>query len=113
MMEFPQIAWYRRDCQERPVQCQGPCNKPATDSGAFAYPYTVDVLNLVDPTNPVLLDTIDANAEGGGANSVAVRNGVAAVAIEANVKTDPGKVVFYDASTLAKISEVEVGALRE
>jgi hypothetical protein len=72
---------------------------------------TVDVLNLADPTNPVLLDTIDASAEGGGANSVAVSGGVAAVAVEAAVKTDPGKVVFYDTLTLAKISEVPVGAL--
>jgi hypothetical protein len=64
---------------------------------------TVDVLNLADPTNPVLLDTIDASAEGGGANSVAVSGGVAAVAVEAAVKTDPGKVVFYDTLTLAKI----------
>ncbi|NGP53391.1 choice-of-anchor I family protein [Thioalkalivibrio sp. XN8] len=71
----------------------------------------VDVLNLADPSNPVLLDTIDASAEGGGANSVDVYDGVAAVAIEAAVKTDPGKVVFYDTSTLAKISEVTVGAL--
>lgn len=71
----------------------------------------VDVLNLSDPSNPVLLDTIDASAEGGAANSVAVRDGVAAVAIEAAVKTDPGKVVFYDTLTLAKISEVTVGAL--
>jgi hypothetical protein len=72
---------------------------------------TVDVLNLSDPANPVLLDTIDASAEGGAANSVAVSNGVAAVAIEATVKTDPGKVVFYDTLTLAKISEVTVGSL--
>jgi len=72
---------------------------------------TVDVLNLANPANPVLLDTIDASAEGGAVNSVAVNNGVAAVAIEAAVKTDPGKVVFYDTLTLAKISEVTVGAL--
>jgi hypothetical protein len=72
---------------------------------------TVDVLNLSDPTNPVLLGTINAQAEGGSANSVAVSNGVLAVAIEATVKTDPGKVVFYDATTLAKISAVPVGAL--
>ncbi len=71
----------------------------------------VDALNLADPGNPVLLGTIDASAEGGAANSVAVYGGVAAVAIEAIPKTDPGKVVFYDALTLAKISEVTVGAL--
>ena len=72
---------------------------------------TVDVLNLSNPANPVLLGTINAQAEGGVANSVAVRNGVVAIAIEATVKTDPGKVVFYDATTLAKISSVPVGAL--
>jgi DNA-binding beta-propeller fold protein YncE len=72
---------------------------------------TVDVLNLSNPANPVLLGTIDAQAEGGSANSVAVRNGVLAVAVQGAVKTDPGKVVFYDANTLARISSVAVGAL--
>lgn len=72
---------------------------------------TVDVLNLSDPANPVLLGTINAQAEGGSANSVAVKRGVVAVAIEAAAKTDPGKVVFYDALTLAKLSAVTVGAL--
>jgi DNA-binding beta-propeller fold protein YncE len=72
---------------------------------------TVDVLNLASPGNPVLLGTIDAQAEGGAANSVAVRDGVLAVAIQGDVKTDPGKVVFYDANTLARISSVAVGAL--
>lgn len=72
---------------------------------------TVDVLNLSNPTNPVLLGTINAQAEGGYANSVAVRNGVVAVAIEATVKTDPGKVVFYDTLTLARLGSAAVGAL--
>lgn len=72
---------------------------------------TVDVLNLSDPTNPVLLGTINASAEGGSANSVAVHNGTVAVAIEGTVKTDPGKVVFYDGATLARIGSATVGAL--
>jgi hypothetical protein len=72
---------------------------------------TVDVLNVADPTAPVLLETIDASAEGAGANSVAVFDGVAAVAIEADPKTDPGKVVFYDTSSLQKLGEADVGAL--
>lgn len=71
----------------------------------------VDVLDVSNPANPTLIDTIDASAEGGSANSVAVRDGVAAVAIEADTKTDPGKVVFYDTSTLAKLGEASVGAL--
>jgi len=72
---------------------------------------TVDVLNVADPSAPVLLETIDASAEGDSANSVDVFGGVLAVAIQADPKTDPGKVVFYDTTTLAKIGEAEVGAL--
>lgn len=72
---------------------------------------TVDVLDVSDPSDPELIDTIDASAEGGGANSVAVHGGVAAVAIEAATKTDPGKVVFYNTATLAKLGEAAVGAL--
>jgi hypothetical protein len=71
---------------------------------------TIDVINLADPANPVLLGTINAQSEGGSANSVAVRSGVVAVAIESTVKTSPGKVVFYDALTLARLSSVAVGA---
>lgn len=71
----------------------------------------IDVINVSNPEDPALLDTIDASAEGASANSVAVFGGVAAVAIEADPKTDPGKVVFYDTSTLAKLGEAPVGAL--
>jgi DNA-binding beta-propeller fold protein YncE len=72
---------------------------------------TVDVLNVADPAAPVLLETIDASADGDGANSVDVSGGVLAVAIQADPKTDPGKVVFYDTTTLNKLGEAEVGAL--
>ncbi|WP_166263393.1 choice-of-anchor I family protein [Marinobacter caseinilyticus] len=72
---------------------------------------TVDVLDIQDPTRPVLLNTIDASAEGGSANSVAVYGGLVAVAIEATTKTDNGKVVFYNALGLGKLGEVTVGAL--
>ena len=72
---------------------------------------TVDVIDVSDPTAPELIDTIDASAEGASANSVAVSNGIVAVAIEADPKTDPGSVVFYSASSLAKLGEVAVGAL--
>lgn len=72
---------------------------------------TVDVLDIANPNAPALIDTLDASAEGASANSVAVANGIVAVAIEADPKTDPGKVVFYSATTLAKLGEVTVGAL--
>lgn len=72
---------------------------------------TVDVLDINDPETPNLLDTIDATAEGGAANSVAVFGDLLAVAIEATVKQDNGKVVFYNTTDLNKIGEVTVGAL--
>jgi len=72
---------------------------------------TVDVLDIQDPSSQVLLQTIDATAEGASANSVAVHDGLVAVAIEAEVKQDPGKVVFYNAGDLGKVGSVTVGAL--
>jgi|AZIH01.1.fsa_nt_gi hypothetical protein len=72
---------------------------------------TVDVLDIQDPSQPVLLRTIDATAEGASANSVAVFGNLVAVAIEATVKQDNGKVVFFNATDLGKVGEVTVGAL--
>jgi DNA-binding beta-propeller fold protein YncE len=72
---------------------------------------SVDVLDIVDPTHPVKIETIDASEIGAGANSVAVSRGIVAVAIEAEVKTDNGVVAFYRASDLELLNTVEVGAL--
>jgi len=72
---------------------------------------TVDVLDINDPTNPMLMGTIDASSIGKVANSVAVYKGLVAVAIEADDKQAPGKVAFYDATDLSYINDVTVGAL--
>jgi len=72
---------------------------------------TVDVLDINDPALPTLMGTIDASAEGGPANSVAVFGNLVAVAIEASVKQDNAKVVFYNTADLNKIGQVTVGAL--
>jgi DNA-binding beta-propeller fold protein YncE len=47
----------------------------------------------------------------GFVNSVAIRNGLAAFAIESGVRTAPGSVGFYDTRTRAPIGHVTVGAL--
>lgn len=52
----------------------------------------------------------------GGVNSVAVKNGIVAIAAQAQTKTDPGTVVFYDAlaadpSAASALGSVTVGAL--
>lgn len=75
---------------------------------------TVDVLNATDPSNLVKVGQIDARAAGdslGAANSVAVRNGLVAVAIEADPVTAPGLIAFYDASTFELLRTVPAGAL--
>lgn len=71
---------------------------------------TVDILDLSNPTQPVKIGSINATAYGASANSVDVKKGVVAVAIEANPKQNPGKVVFFNTNG-SFISEVTVGAL--
>lgn len=70
---------------------------------------TVDILDLTNPAAPTKINTITPAS--GAVNSVAIYNGVAAVAIQDAVKTNPGKVSFYRTSDLTLISSVTVGAL--
>ncbi|PSR19523.1 bifunctional metallophosphatase/5'-nucleotidase [filamentous cyanobacterium CCP3] len=70
----------------------------------------VEVLDISDPSAPTKLFEIDPSAFGAGANSVAVANGIVAVAIEAAEKTDPGSVVFFDIDGNF-LNAVTVGAL--
>lgn len=57
---------------------------------------TIGVLNIDDPANPTLANTLDLSVYGDGVNSVAVSNGIVAVAVEADPKQDPGSIVFFD-----------------
>lgn len=64
---------------------------------------TVDVLNATDPAFPVKIGQVDLKsipgfdpAKIGPANSVAARDGLLAVAVEASPKSDPGLIAFYD-----------------
>lgn len=70
-------------------------------------------LHILDFNNPAALTetkNVDMSVYGGGINSVAVRKGIVAVAVEASPKTDSGKVVFLDASGTF-LKEVKTGAL--
>jgi hypothetical protein len=71
---------------------------------------SIDVLDISDPTSPALLFAIDVTPFGRQANSVDVHKGEVAVAVEANPKTDPGSVVFFDTDGNF-LSAVTVGAL--
>lgn len=71
---------------------------------------TLDVVDLSDPTQPKRVSTISVAALGGAVNSVAVHAGLVAVAIEAQPKTNPGTVAFYNAVDLRLLGSVKVGA---
>jgi len=80
-------------------------------NGALA---SVDVLDFSHPEAPTLITSIAASAFGTGlaaVNSVAVHNGIVALAIEASPKTAPGVVAWLRASDLQNLGTDTVGAL--
>lgn len=70
----------------------------------------IDVLDVADPTNPTFLFAISVTPYGAQANSVDVHRGIVAVAVQDFIKTQPGKVVFFDTDG-EYIDDVVVGAL--
>ncbi len=71
---------------------------------------TVTVLDITDPTNPTLVTDIDMSAYGAGVNSVAVYDGLVAVAAEADAVDANGSVVFFDTDGVF-INSVTAGVL--
>ena len=71
---------------------------------------TIDILDLSDPTNPTFTSAIDIADLGGGINSIAIKDGIVAAAIEAETAQDPGKIVFFDTKGNI-LNQVTVGAL--
>ena len=70
----------------------------------------IDVLYIYYPANPTLLFQIDTAPYGDGANSVAVHNGIVAVAVQADPAQAPGAAVFFNQDG-EFLSAVTVGAL--
>jgi 2',3'-cyclic-nucleotide 2'-phosphodiesterase (5'-nucleotidase family) len=85
---------------------------PATQRVFFvnADTKTVDAIDINDPSAPSFLFSIDLTPYGDQANSVIVFDGIVAAAVEAEVKQDLGKVVFFDTDG-NYISDVTAGAL--
>ena len=54
---------------------------------------TVDILDFADPTDPMLISSLSF---AGSPNSVAIKDGLVAIALEDTVKQAPGTVVFTD-----------------
>jgi 2',3'-cyclic-nucleotide 2'-phosphodiesterase / 3'-nucleotidase / 5'-nucleotidase len=69
-----------------------------------------DIVDIGDPTHPQQIERISLKAYGAGPNSIAVSGKIVAVAVAADPKTDPGKVVFFDLNGIY-LNQVTVGAL--
>ncbi len=69
----------------------------------------LDVLDISNPANPTLLAPISLSPFGTLPNSVAVNNGVIAVAMEASTKTEPGTVVLFSTAGVL-LNQLTVGA---
>lgn len=71
---------------------------------------TIDLVSILDPTNPILNSTIELDAFGAGINSVAFGNSILAAALEADPVTDMGTIAFFD-NTGSFLNQVTVGSL--
>ena len=72
---------------------------------------SVNVLDISNPATPTLVDNLSLLPFGGVANSVAVFEGLVAVAMEATPnRTSPGKVVLFD-SAFTLVNVLTVGAV--
>ncbi|ATU46608.1 alkaline phosphatase [Acinetobacter junii] len=73
----------------------------------------VDVLDASKPEQPVHIAELSARdyLADSEVNSVAVQNGIVAIAVQAKNKTDAGLVVFFNAKDLSFMSKVAVGSL--
>jgi hypothetical protein len=69
----------------------------------------LDIINFSNPTNPIVITSIDMNVYG-GVTSVAVKNGIVAVASPNADETQNGSVVFFDTNGIF-LKQVTVGAL--
>lgn len=69
----------------------------------------LDIINFTDPTAPTVITSIDINPYG-GVTSVAVKNGIVAVASPNTDETLNGSVVFFNTNGVF-LNQVTVGAL--
>lgn len=71
----------------------------------------IDVLDIVNPAAPKLVGSILMQPYGGFVNSVDVKDGKLAAAIESVNKQANAKVVIFDTETLRPLKTITVGAL--
>ncbi|MCO6492559.1 MAG: choice-of-anchor I family protein [Phaeodactylibacter sp.] len=85
---------------------------PATSRLYVANPgeNNLEVLNFSNPASIQVVARINLDAYGGAIRAVDFHDGILAVALQGDIATDPGQVVFLDANG-AFISSATVGAL--
>ena len=91
-----------------------PAFDPVSKRAFSASNVGIQVVDLTNPSVPVLLAPIDPTASGLGSKDVShviVRNGVLAVSLIATDKTLPGTVAFYQANNRRLLGSVTVGAV--
>lgn len=71
----------------------------------------IDVLDVSDLQNVNKVNSVDVSNFGDAPNSVALKNGFVAAAVEADQVTDKGQVVFMEAANQSVVANVEVGFL--
>jgi hypothetical protein len=71
---------------------------------------SLDMVDIAEPKAPKKTGSIDLTPYGSGANSVAVRDGLVAVAMQADPAQAPGSVVFFD-NAGRLLGRVRAGAL--
>lgn len=69
----------------------------------------IDIVNFINPSNPILLNSVPITTYG-NINSIAVKNGTVAAAIEGTNPQDSGSVVFFNASGNF-LKQVKVGMM--
>lgn len=89
------------------VVAYDPASKRLFSSSAIAG--VLDIIDFSNPTTPVRIDSVDINPYG-GITSVAVKNGIVAVASPNANEQLNGSVLFFD-TTGTLIKQVTVGAL--
>ncbi|MDJ0538944.1 MAG: choice-of-anchor I family protein [Microcystis sp. M53603_WE2] len=70
----------------------------------------LDIADISNPASPIPLPSIDLSPYGAGVNSVAIKKGIVALAMEASPITNNGSVVFFNTNGIFQ-SQVTVGAL--
>ncbi len=84
---------------------------PLTETLFVVNDTAIEVLDFSDPTNIVNIATADITGVGASAQSVAVSNGILAIAIANFDETQPGFVAFSDTAGNEEPVIVQVGAL--